>query len=222
MNDLENGDLCAINKTTMSKVSSPVSSIDGVIPAKAGIQAVSAQFLDARLRGHDDPRVGRRGFIFEGISKIFAVTKNITGSSATILLTICLSACAPRVIQINPAQGAPGSTVSLSMEYLVGWPRVEISGTMMDWHGLKLLASNPERKGIPGEELIWIEDKILQFAIPDLPPGDYTVTIHDDKGPPGDLIYSFLETTAYLAFPPVWPFVLRSNQTQVPLRVLPR
>jgi hypothetical protein len=28
-----------------------------VIPAKAEIQAVSAQFLDARLRGHDDPGV---------------------------------------------------------------------------------------------------------------------------------------------------------------------
>jgi len=75
--------------------------------------------------------------------------------------------------------------------------------------------------GVPGEELVWIEDKILQFKIPDLPPGEYVVTIHDDKGPPDDLIYSFLETTAYVIFPPVWPFVFRSNQTQFTLRVLP-
>jgi hypothetical protein len=107
------------------------------------------------------------------------------------------------------------------MEYLVGWPRVEIADRMMDWPQLKLMASNPERRNVPGEELVWIEDKILQFTIPDLPPGNYQVTIHDDKGPPGDPVYSALETTAYLIFPPVWPFVMRSNSTVVTLRVLP-
>jgi hypothetical protein len=107
------------------------------------------------------------------------------------------------------------------MEYLVGWPRVEIGGKMMDWPQLKLLAANPDRREVPGEELVWIEDKILQFTIPDLPPGNYTVTIHDDKGPPGDTVYSVLETTAYVIFPPVWPYVFRSNQTQFDLRVLP-
>ena len=106
------------------------------------------------------------------------------------------------------------------MEYLVGWPRVEIGQTIMDWPQLKLIAADPARKDVPGEELVWIEDKILQFKIPYLPPGDYEVIIHDDKGPPGDLTYSFLETTAYVAFPPVWPFVFRSNQTQFKLRVL--
>jgi hypothetical protein len=74
------------------------------------------------------------------------------------------------------------------MEFLVGWPRVEIGGEILDWPQLKLLASNPERKDGPGEELTWIEDKILQFTAPDLPPGDYKVIIHDDKGPPGDTI----------------------------------
>ena len=128
--------------------------------------------------------------------------------------------CAPRVVQMSAVEGAPGTLVSLSMEYLVGWPRVEIGGKMMDWPQLKLMASNPDRKEVPGEELVWIEDKILQFAIPDLPPGNYAVTIHDDKGPPGDTIYSVLETTAYVIFPPVWPFVFRSNQTQFNLRVL--
>ncbi|HSE86361.1 MAG TPA: hypothetical protein VLJ79_09085 [Candidatus Binatia bacterium] len=118
-------------------------------------------------------------------------------------------------------EGTPGTLVSLSMEYLVGWPRVEIGGKMMDWPQLKLMAANPDRNEVPGEELVWIEDKILQFAIPDLPPGNYTVTIHDDKGPPGDMLYSVLETTAYVIFPPVWPFVFRSNQTQFNLRVLP-
>ncbi|MBM4260173.1 MAG: DUF2141 domain-containing protein [Deltaproteobacteria bacterium] len=92
---------------------------------------------------------------------------------------------------------------------------------MMDWPQLKLMAQKPERQHVPGEELIWIEDKVLQFTVPDLPPGEYTVTIHDDKGPPGDLIYSFLETTAYVIFPPVWPFLFRANQAQTTLRVLP-
>jgi len=122
---------------------------------------------------------------------------------------------------MSPAEGTPGTIVSLSMEYLVGWPRVEIGGKMMDWPQLKLLAANPDRKEVPGEELVWIEDKILEFKIPDLPPGNYMVTIHDDKGPPGDTVYSVLETTAYVIFPPVWPFVFRSNQTQFNLRVLP-
>lgn len=122
---------------------------------------------------------------------------------------------------MGPVEARPGTVVSLSMEYLVGWPRVEISGNMMDWPQLKLMASKPERKDVPGEELVWIEDKILQFTVPDLPPGDYVVTIHDDKGPPGDSVYAALETTAYVFFPPVWPYVFRSNQTQVMLRVMP-
>ena len=122
---------------------------------------------------------------------------------------------------MSPVEGTPGTSVNLSMEYLVGWPRVEIGGKMMDWPQLKLLAANPDRREVPGEELVWIEDKILQFTIPDLPPGNYTVTIHDDKGPPGDTVYSVLETTAYVIFPPVWPFVFRSNQTQFDLHVLP-
>jgi len=122
---------------------------------------------------------------------------------------------------MGPVEARPGTVVSLSMEYLVGWPRVEISGNTMDWPQLKLMASKPERKDVPGEELVWIEDKILQFTVPDLPPGDYVVTIHDDKGPPGDSLYAALETTAYVFFPPVWPYVFRSNQTQVMLRVMP-
>lgn len=138
---------------------------------------------------------------------------------AIFCLLVC--ACAPRVVRINPVEGTPGTIVSLSMEYLVGWPRVELGGKMMDWPQLKLLASNPDRREVPGEELVWIEDKILQFTIPDLAPGNYTVTIHDDKGPPGDTVYSVLETTAYVIFPPVWPFVFRSNKTEVTLRVLP-
>jgi hypothetical protein len=137
------------------------------------------------------------------------------------LLCLPVYGCAPRVVQMSPVEGTPGTLVSLSMEYLVGWPRVEIGGKMMDWPQLKLLAANPDRREIPGEELIWIEDKILEFKIPDLPPGNYTVTIHDDKGPPGDPVYAFLETSAYLAFPPVWPFVFRSNRAQFNLRVLP-
>lgn len=124
-------------------------------------------------------------------------------------------------MHMGPLEARPGTVVSLSMEYLVGWPRVEISGNMMDWPQLKLMASKPERKDVPGEDLVWIEDKILQFTVPDLPPGDYVVTIHDDKGPPGDSVYAALETTAYVFFPPVWPYVFRSNQTQVMLRVMP-
>ena len=137
-------------------------------------------------------------------------------------LILTTSACAPHVVGVNPTEGAPMTVVSVSLEYLVGWPRVEIADTMMNWPQLKLVAASPERSDVPGEELVWIEDKILQFKIPDIPPGEYRVTIHDDKGPPGDAIYSALETTAYVAFPPVWPFVFRSNQTHFNLRVLPK
>ena len=137
-------------------------------------------------------------------------------------LLFALSSCAPRIVDVTPTQGPPGSIVNLSMEYLVGWPRVEIAGKFMDWPQLKLSATDPQRSNVPGEELVWIEDKFLQFKIPDLRPGEYVVIIHDDKGPPGDLIYSFLETTAYVVFPPVWPFVFRSNQTQFNFRVLPK
>ena len=142
------------------------------------------------------------------------------GLALTMLLAV--TSCAPRVVEMKPLQGMPGDTVGMSMEYLVGWPRVEVGSVMMDWPQLKLQATDANRKDVPGEELVWIEDKILYFKIPELAPGDYKVTIHDDKGPPGDLIYSFLETTAYLVFPPVWPFVLRSNQAQADLRVLPK
>jgi hypothetical protein len=137
------------------------------------------------------------------------------------LLAPWLASCAPRITQMSPLEGQPGSVVSLSMENLVGWPRVEIGDAMMDWPALKLLAADPARQDIRGEELVWIEDKILQFKIPNLAPGEYRVVIHDDKGPPGDPVYSFLETTAYLVFPPVWPYVLRSNKTEIKLRVLP-
>ena len=143
----------------------------------------------------------------------------LSASLGAIILLV--SACAPRITDITPAAGRPGTVVSLSMEYLVGWPRVEIGEKIMDWPQIKLTATAPERKNTPGEELIWIEDKILQFKIPDLPPADYRVIVHDDKGPPGDPVYSALETTAYVIFPPVWPFVFRSNQTEFTLRVLP-
>jgi len=133
-----------------------------------------------------------------------------------------LSSCAPRIVGINPHEGPPATTINLSMEYLVGCPRIEIADKMIDWSQLKLVAAKPDRSNVPGEELVWIEDKILQFKIPDIPPGDYQVTVHDDKGPPGDPIYSALETTAYVIFPPVWPFVFRSNQAQFSLRVLPK
>jgi len=144
---------------------------------------------------------------------------------SSFLLFICaslfLAACAPQVVEMAPTEGPAGTTVSVSMKYLVGWPRVEIGGQTMNYFEMKLLGAKPESEDVPGEELTWIEDKILQFRIPPVPPGDYAVTIHDDKGPPGDTVYSVLETTAYLIFPPVWPFVLRSNQTEVTFRVLP-
>ena len=142
----------------------------------------------------------------------------------SIIIAILLTAasCAPRIVGIDPVQGIPGTMVSLSVENLVGWPRVEIGGQVMDWPQLKLLASNPERQTVRGEDLVWSEDKILQFRIPVLPPGDYTVMIHDDKGPPGQPVYAFLETTAYVLFPPVWPYVFRNNRTQVKIKILPR
>lgn len=139
-----------------------------------------------------------------------------------IMSTLQLGSCAPRIVNVSPAAGSPATVVNVGIEYLVGWPRVEIDKTVLDWPKLRLLAADARRKDVPGEDLVWIEDKVLQFTIPDLPPGDYLVTIHDDKGPPGDTIYSFLETTAYVIFPPVWPFLFRSNQTQFTLSVLPK
>jgi hypothetical protein len=138
------------------------------------------------------------------------------------MMLASLYACAPKITGIDPAEGRPGTTVSLSMKHLVGWPRVEIAGQMMDWADLKLLGVTPESQRIRGEDLIWIEDKILQFRIPDVPPGDYRVTVYDDKGPPGQPVYSVLETAAYVAFPPVWPFVFRSNRAQTNLTILPQ
>jgi hypothetical protein len=142
-----------------------------------------------------------------------------TVRAAFLIGWLGLAACAPKIVHIDPTEGMPGTVVSLSMEYLVGWPRVEIGGQVMDYPRLKLMGLKPDRRDVPDKELVWIEDKILQFRVPDLPPGEYKVTIHDDKGPPGDTVYSFLETTAYLIFPPVWPFVLRSNETYVNFRV---
>jgi hypothetical protein len=149
--------------------------------------------------------------------------RSITG---VLIFAACLasgaSSCAPRIISVDPSEGSPGNVITVSLQYLVGWPRVEIAGYTMDWPQLKLIATDPQRSSIPGEELVWIEDKLLQFRLPDIPPGEYVVTIHDDKGPPGDLPYSILETTAYVVFPPVWPFVFRSNQVQFTLRVSPK
>ena len=142
-------------------------------------------------------------------------------ASVILCASLLFSACSPQVVHMTPTEGAPGTTVSVLMKYLVGWPRVEIGDQTMNYFDMKLLGAKPESKNLPGEELTWIEDKILQFRIPSVPPGDYAVTIHDDKGPPGDRVYSVLETTAYLIFPPVWPFVLRSNKTEVAFRVLP-
>jgi hypothetical protein len=147
--------------------------------------------------------------------------------SPRILFAIALGSavgCAPRITNLSSEKminGRPGNIVSLSFEYLVGWPRIEIADKIIDWPQLKLIAADPARKDVPGEELVWIEDKVLQFKIPDLPPADYRVIIHDDKGPPGDPVYSVLETTAYVVFPPVWPFVFRSNRTELTLRILP-
>lgn len=141
------------------------------------------------------------------------------------LAASCLyGGCAPRITNLPVGQsiaGRPGADVDLAMEYLIGWPRVEIADRMMDWPQLKLMAADAGRKNVPGEELIWIEDKVLRFKIPDLPPAEYSVIVHDDKGPPGDPVYSALETTAYVIFPPVWPFVFRSNQARFTLRILP-
>ena len=141
----------------------------------------------------------------------------------TLLVSVFgLGACAPTVTRIEPLAGSPGTVVNLSMEYLVGWPRIRDRRLHDGLAAAQSYRSGSSRKDVPGTELVWIEDKILQFKIPELAPGEYRVIIHDDKGPPGDRIYSALETTAYLAFPPVWPFVMRSNEASAVLTVLPR
>jgi hypothetical protein len=136
------------------------------------------------------------------------------------LFVLLVTSCAPKLLQMQPIQGTVGQTVEVPIRYLVGWPRIEIGDQTLIWSEFKLISLDPNRRDVPGEELVWIEDKILHFPIPDVAPGTYTVTVHDDKGPPGDTIYSILETTAYMIFPPVWPFVFRSNQTKFRLTVL--
>jgi hypothetical protein len=133
---------------------------------------------------------------------------------------LLVTSCAPKLLETRSFQGNPGETVRVPIRYLVGWPRVEIGDRLLNWSDLKLTSLDPNRPDVPGEELVWIEDKMLHFPIPDVGPGTYIVTVHDDKGPPGDTIYSILETTAYMVFPPVWPFVFRSNQTKFTLTVL--
>src|SRR5437870_9825047 len=65
--------------------------------------------------------------------------------AAFILLvsSFWVSGCAPRVMRMEPSEGRPGTVVSLSMEYLVGWPRVEIGGKTMDYYQVRLLGLNP-------------------------------------------------------------------------------
>ena len=63
---------------------------------------------------------------------------------------------------------------NVAIEYLVGWPRVEIGKTIMDWPQLKLIAAEPARKDVPGEELVWIEDKVLHSRFPTCRPATMT------------------------------------------------
>ena len=143
-----------------------------------------------------------------------------SGKLLSLIFVLFVTSCAPKLLETQSRQGIAGETISVPIRYLVGWPRVEIGDQTLVWSDLKLTSLDPNRRDVPGAELVWIEDKILHFAIPDVGPGTYTITVHDDKGPPGDMIYSILETTAYVAFPPVWPFVFRSNQTKFLLTVL--
>ena len=149
----------------------------------------------------------------------------LTRHNSALLFLIGLVAvygCAPRITAVEPGAGTPGTTINLFMKYLVGWPRVEIAGQTLKWGDLRLLSANPENESIRGEDLAWIEDKILQFRIPDIAPGDYVVTVFDDKGPPDQPLHSALETAAYAAFPPVWPYLFRSNRAETRLVVLRR
>src|SRR5262249_33936243 len=54
---------------------------------------------------------------------------------------VLVSGCAPRVTEMSPQSGTPGTLVSLSMKYLVGWPRVELGGKQ--WTGPNLNFSLP-------------------------------------------------------------------------------
>jgi hypothetical protein len=184
------------------------------------ILALPSQQICEKRQWSDEKIVGRTIPLME--ARRAPRTLKHTVTCGLVCFFVGLSACAPTITQMTQSEGRPGTVVSLSMQYLVGWPRVEIGAEMMDWPQLTLLAANPERKDIPGEDLIWIEDKILQFTVPDIPPGQYKVTIHDDKGPPGDLVYSALETTAYMLFPPVWPFLFRANYAQFDFTVIER
>jgi hypothetical protein len=151
---------------------------------------------------------------------LFGIAKLSRKQLSLSFFVLLIPSCAPTLLETPSLQGTAGETVRVPIRYLVGWPRVEIGDQTLNWSDLKLTSLDPNRRDVPGEELVWIEDKILHLPIPDIGPGTYTITVHDDKGPPGDMIYSILETTAYMIFPPVWPFVFRSNQTKFLLTVL--
>ena len=152
--------------------------------------------------------------------RLYGISNLSTRQLLFSFFVVLVSSCAPKLLETQSFQGTAGETVRVPLRYLVGWPRIEIGDQTLIWSDLKLTSLDPNRRDVPGEELVWNEDKILHFPIPDVGRGTYTVTVHDDKGPPGDTIYSILETTAYIVFPPVWPFVFRSNQTKFILTVL--
>jgi len=54
------------------------------------------------------------------------------------LCSLASISCAPRVTHMGSVEARAGTVVNLSMENLVGWPRVEIGGNIMDWPQLKL------------------------------------------------------------------------------------
>ena len=68
-----------------------------------------------------------------------------------LLALLAVGGCNPRIVSTDRLEGAPGTKVNLAMEYLIGWPRVEIGGKMMDWPQIRLMALNPERKDVRGK-----------------------------------------------------------------------
>ena len=81
-------------------------------------------------------------------------------SREQLLLTffvLLVTSCAPKLLQTHSFQGTVGETVKVPIRYLVGWPRIEIGDRTLIWSDFKLISLDPNRRDVPGEELVWIE-----------------------------------------------------------------
>jgi hypothetical protein len=101
------------------------------------------------------------------------------------------------------SEGPPDTLVALAMEYFVGWPRGRIGDRAMDYHQSKLSSTEVGREQVPGGGLYW---EMIQFRVPALPPGNYSVAIYADIKVPREIRSTHVSRpTPTWRFPPCGP-----------------